>query len=169
MALAHLRSVSISFGGNPLLEHASLSIEQNERICLLGRNGEGKSTLLKLLAGELQADEGDMDFRQGLRCAVLEQEVPDSVVGEVRTSVANAVGMGADEDPALQRRIDSLLAKMQLPADADIAQLSGGMRRRAMLARALIQEPDLLLLDEPTNHLDVAAIEWLEGWLEENL
>ena len=165
MALLSLREISLAFGGPRLFDQADFHIEQGERVCLLGRNGEGKSTLLRLILGEIQPDEGEVVRRQGLRVSRLEQDVPRTEVG----SVAEVVARGLDErdrvGTSAGRRVDAILSRMSLDPEARFESLSSGMKRRVLLARALVAEPDVLLLDEPTNHLDVAAIEWLEEFL----
>ena len=197
MALLTLRDVQLAFGGPAVLDGANMSIERGERVCLIGRNGEGKSTLLKLASGELLADRGEVAKPNGLRIAMLEQDVPmDS--GRVADIVAGGAGPIAqvladyhvasdqcasgdmsgcermsdlqtlldDQDGwALDRQVETILGKMGLDGNADLADLSGGRKRRVLLARALLTQPELLLLDEPTNHLDVESIEWLEQFL----
>ena len=164
MALLSLRDVSLAFGGPRLLDRVDLQIERGERVCLLGRNGEGKSTLLRLIEGEVAPDEGEVIRQQGLRIARLPQEVPEGRGGTVADEVADGL---EDEGPAAGRdhRVDAILSRMGLDADARFEALSSGMKRRVLLARALVADPDILLLDEPTNHLDIDAIRWLEDFL----
>ncbi|MCP4657806.1 MAG: ATP-binding cassette domain-containing protein, partial [bacterium] len=198
MSLIHLQDLYLDFGGAPLLDRVSLEITTGERIALVGRNGTGKSTLLKLLHGELEPDDGRVVRRTELHTALLTQKVPRALHGSVFDVVADGLGdlgerlaeyhllsaqLAADDArrPALLRRLDELqhgleadrgwhlharveaaLDRLKLPADDPAAELSGGLKRRALLARALVGEPDLLLLDEPTNHLDIPAIEGLE-------
>jgi ATP-binding cassette subfamily F protein uup len=197
MALLTLRDIQLAFGGPAVLDGASLSIERGERVCIIGRNGEGKSTLLKLTNGDLLPDKGEIAKQGGLRIAMLEQEVP-MTSGHVADIVAAGAGpiaqvlidyhtaseacalgdMDACEHMsdlqsklddgdgwALERQVETILGKMGLDGSADLADLSGGRKRRVLLARALLTQPELLLLDEPTNHLDVESIEWLEQFL----
>ncbi|BBA33005.1 ABC transporter [Methylocaldum marinum] len=198
MALITFRNIHVSFG-HPLLDGIGFSLEKGERVCLVGRNGTGKSTLLKLLAGDLTPDDGEIITSEGLRVARLDQEVPLDATGSVFNVVAAGLGdsgklirrfhefsqrVATDCDPALlaeleqcqhrietiggwdlHRKIETLLDKLDLPVDVDVESLSGGLKRRVLLARALVCEPDVLLLDEPTNHLDLAAILWLEEFL----
>ncbi len=195
MPLITLHNVDYSVGGPLLLQKVALAIEAGERIALIGRNGAGKSTLMRLLAGELKPDDGEIRLEGGRRIARLEQEVPAGADGSVFDVVAEGLGeLGAllaqyhhlihadeidiDALSAVQARIESAhgwsldqrvtetLDKLSLDGDADFARLSGGMKRRVLLARALVSAPDLLLLDEPTNHLDIEAIDWLEGFLK---
>nr|WP_246196164.1 ATP-binding cassette domain-containing protein [Aquisphaera giovannonii] len=157
--------MSLSFGGPRLLDGAELQVEAGERLCLLGRNGEGKSTLLRLIAGEIEPDEGTVLRRQGLRVSHLVQDVP---AGEDVT-VAHVVAGGLPEHDREQggddHRVETVLSRVGLDPGAYFSQLSSGMRRRALLARAIVGDPDLLLLDEPTNHLDIESIRWLETFL----
>jgi ATP-binding cassette subfamily F protein uup len=195
MPLITLANVDFSVGGPLLLQHVDLSIEPGERIALIGRNGAGKSTLLKLLAGEIKPDDGEIRLEGGRRIARLEQEVPHGAEGDVFDVVAAGLGeLGAqlaeyhhlshaehvDMDAlskvqakieaghgwSLEQRVTEVLERLGLDGDVAFARLSGGMKRRVLLARALVSAPDLLLLDEPTNHLDIAAIDWLEGFLK---
>lgn len=195
MPLITLQDVDYGVGGPPLLDGVALSIEPGERIALIGRNGAGKSTLLKLLSGDLRPDDGEVRLEGGRRVARLEQEVPGDAAGSVFDVVAAGLGeLGAlladyhrishaehiDTDAlaraqakveaahawALDRRVEETLDRLQLDGDASFAALSGGMKRRVLLARALVSGPDLLLLDEPTNHLDIESIDWLEGFLK---
>ncbi len=199
MALLTLRNVSLAFGGDPLLDGIDLKIEPGERLCLVGRNGTGKSTLMKLLNDELQADSGEVIRRQGLKVARLTQEVPRELAGPVFDVVAGGLGQSgallaeyhtlssqlaesgderllaqleqcqhrleAVDGWSLNQRVETVISRLKLPADSDFASLSGGLKRRVLLARELVSEPELLLLDEPTNHLDIDAIAWLEEFL----
>ncbi len=163
MALINLQNARLGFGGPLLLDDASLTLEDGERVCLVGRNGTGKSTVLHLLAGHIEPDEGRLIIQQGLRIAHLTQEAPVSLAGPVLDLVADEAdtahpGEGHD-------RAHTVLTRLGLPTDVDFSALSGGMKRRVLLAKALASDPELLLLDEPTNHLDIDAIAWLESFL----
>jgi ATP-binding cassette subfamily F protein uup len=197
MAYITLREVHLAFGGPALLDGANFNLERGERVCLIGRNGEGKSTLLKLIEGSLLPDTGEVSIQNGLTVSMLAQDVPmDS--GKVADIVADGAGEAAEvlrayheasdacvlgdmdacdrmgelqhkldqlDGWALENKVNSILSKMGLDPNADLADLSGGRKRRVLLARALLTQPDVLLLDEPTNHLDVESIEWLEKFL----
>jgi ATP-binding cassette subfamily F protein uup len=166
MPLARLDKVSLSFGLKPLLDNVSLQIRKGERVCLLGRNGEGKSTLLRVVAREIVPDAGEVWVRPGVRVASLAQEVAgasgESVLDVLRQGVARD---GADGDWQAELQVEQVLSRLQLDRAATLGSLSGGWRRRVMLGRALASAPDLLLLDEPTNHLDIDAISWLEDMM----
>lgn len=147
--LLSLHNVTLAFGGDAVLEGVSLNLESGTRACITGRNGEGKSTLLKVIAGRLEPDTGEIVRAPGLKVAFLEQEVPRDRPGTVKEIA----------------RSDKYISQMGLSPDAVFNTLSGGLRRRVLLAQVLADEPDLVLLDEPTNHLDVASIEWLESFI----
>ena len=165
MALLSLKNVTLSFGGPRVLDGVDLQIERGERISLLGRNGEGKSTLLRVLTGELSPDDGEVERRQGLRVARLSQEVPQGQIGSVADAVAEGLKAGEPHADGSDHRVHSVLSRIGLDPDASFEALSSGMKRRALLARSLVAEPDVLLLDEPTNHLDIESIRWLEEFL----
>lgn len=173
MALIALQDVSLSFGALPLLDRVNLQIEAGERIGLLGRNGEGKSTMLKVLAGILPPDSGRLILQPGHKTGLLSQEVQPGLSGTVYDVVAGGLGESAAIQDALEtgdgwqarQQISVVLTRLQLAAACQFADLSGGLKRRVMLARALVCAPDLLLLDEPTNHLDIESITWLEDFL----
>ena len=197
MALIHLKDIHLAFGVAPILDGIDFSINAGERVCLIGRNGEGKSTLFKLINGSLQPDSGEIIKNSSMRVAMLEQDVPetsgrilDIVMGGSRHTADllinynKQVDMCANGDmdacehmATLQHDIDAvhgwdlerdatrLITTMGLDPEADLSSLSGGRKRRVLLARALVTKPDVLLLDEPTNHLDVESIEWLERFL----
>jgi ABC transport system ATP-binding/permease protein len=168
MPIVRLDNVSLSYGLKPLLDHASLQLRKGERVCLLGRNGEGKSSLLHLILRQVAADSGEVWVRPGTRVSSLAQEVSaasDVTVGDVVLSGASS--HANEEDWQRQLQADQVMSRLYLTADTPMNALSGGWRRRAMLGRALVAEPDLLLLDEPTNHLDIGAITWLENMMVE--
>lgn len=167
MPLLGLLDIRLAFGGPLLLDGVNLQIDPGERICLLGRNGTGKSSLLKVISGELPADDGDIFRQPGTRTMRLSQDIPDDVTGRVHDVVASGLCEGSvhEEDWEREVRLEHLLERMQLSGDSRFEKLSGGLKRRVLLARALAGGPDLLLLDEPTNHLDIAAILWLENFL----
>lgn len=199
MSILTLRTIQIAFGGPPILEGINLQVEEGDRLCLLGRNGTGKTTLMKLLAGELAPDSGEIIRRQGLRAALVSQESPPGMAGTVFDVVAAGMGDATEllaeyhrvsmrlsseggeellkqleqlhktlEDSGgwkLHEEVERVIARLSLDADADFTLLSGGTKRRVLLARALVSRPDILLLDEPTNHLDIDTIIWLEDFL----
>ena len=200
MAILSVRDLTFGFAGHPLFDGAELQIEAGERVCLLGRNGEGKSTFLRLIGEEIEAPPGTIARQKGLRVAILSQQVPGDLTGTIYEVVAAGLGArgdllrrhhevtealaaGAVDDALLatleelhheidtagaweaQRDVDRALSKLSLDPDAIVAELSAGNKRRVLLARALISQPDLLLLDEPTNHLDLDGIAWLEEFL----
>jgi ATP-binding cassette subfamily F protein uup len=196
MPLLSFSQVDFSVGGPLLLHNVSFGLDAGERIALIGRNGAGKSTLLRLIDGELQPDDGQIVREDGLRIARLEQEVPLGLAGDIFDVVAGGLGQlgrdlalyhhlshsdvfDADAFAEVQGRIEAggawnleqkveqTLQRMGLDAETDFNSLSGGMKRRVLLARALVASPDVLLLDEPTNHLDIEAIEWLETTLKQ--
>jgi ATP-binding cassette subfamily F protein uup len=200
MWLTSLQDVDLAFGGPPLLHGANLRISEGERVCLLGRNGAGKTSLMRLLAGELPPDRGEVARRQNLTTALLAQDVPLLLQGSIHELVTTGLGplgsllaeyhrLSADlaaEGGALdrlaefqqmldredgwqaQQKVKRVISRMGLDPDTACSSLSAGMKRRVLLARALVSEPDLLLLDEPTNHLDLATITWLEQFLAES-
>lgn len=200
MAHLFLRDTQLSFGTQTLLNKINFQIEANERVCIVGRNGEGKSTLLKVVEGSMEADDGSRIVQDGIKIAKLQQEVPNDMEGTVFHIIANGLGnMGALLDEyhllshqlaedyqesildrmtdvqheiekndgwALNQKVETVISKLELPAEAEFSDLSGGMKRRVLLAQALVQTPDILLLDEPTNHLDIPSIQWLEEFLK---
>ena len=198
MTLLTLTDLSLAYGHQPLLDHVDFQISKGERVCLVGRNGTGKSTLFRAISGVAQPDEGEIWHKDTMRIAHLEQEVPldtpDTIFevvasgigdrGRLLTEYHNAVhhvgesnAFSLDRLSELQHRIEAMdgwninqkvetvLSRLSLPPDKRIADCSGGVRRRVMLAQALVSDPDLLLLDEPTNHMDITAITWLEEFL----
>lgn len=158
MALLSVKDLTLRFSDPPLLDNVSFDILENERVCLMGRNGEGKSTLLKILSGEMEANSGKIIRKNGLRTARLIQEIPASIDGTVRDIV---IGKTSERHSTGE----DILGKTGIDPDALYNSLSGGQKRRVLFAKALAEEPDLLLLDEPTNHLDIPSIQWLEGIL----
>jgi ABC transport system ATP-binding/permease protein len=195
--LLRLDKVSLAYGSRPLLDQVSLQLDEGERVGLVGRNGEGKSSLLRLVRHEAEPDAGSLWVRPGAKVAHLAQDIA-ALTGE---TVAQIVTGGLPQQGAalaeyqilaaqglhtaaqrrrldqlhhaldaadgwqLERRVESVSSRLQLDPAARFDELSGGWRRRALLARALVSQPDILLLDEPTNHLDIEAIEWLEQFL----
>ena len=171
MAALSAQNLTIAFGGRPLLDGATLQVERGERVGLMGRNGQGKSTLLRILAGAIEPDEGSVILDASTRVALLEQEVPPGLAGTVEEVVAGGLrgvapgSRGGAGREALGHQVERLGSLLELELDADFGELSGGQQRRAMLGRALAAEPEVLLLDEPTNHLDLDGIAWLENFL----
>ncbi|MFB6349314.1 ATP-binding cassette domain-containing protein [Moraxella sp. ZJ142] len=197
MALIQLKNIHLAFGVAPILGGVNFSLEPNERVCLIGRNGEGKSTLLKLITGDLHADDGEVLIKDGVKIAMLAQDVPNQsasvldVVMSGNRTIAQALtayhqasidcshgdNAACDAMTSLQHTLDTLhgwdferqakalIDSMGLDTDAKLDELSGGRKRRVLLARALVTKPDVLLLDEPTNHLDIESIDWLENFL----
>ncbi len=196
MTLLKFSDVSLAFGTMPLLDKVSWQIARGERVCIIGRNGTGKSSMMRLVKGDQKADDGEIWRAPGLKIGELPQELPvadDRTVFDVVAEGLAGVGallaeyhhlsqnihtdadleklmhvqqdLEARDGWRLQQLVDSTLSRLQLPADKTLAELSGGWRRRVLLAQALVCEPDLLLLDEPTNHLDIGAIAWLEDAL----
>ena len=195
MSLITIENAALSYGVQVLLDDVSLQVEKGQRLCLIGRNGAGKSSLLKVIGGDVELDGGTVWRKPGIRVARLEQDLPEADDASVYDVVASGLqGVGeliaqyhqlslkgdeaslkqmadlqhqieAKDGWSLQQRVETTLSKLELPADRLMRELSGGWRRRVALAKALVIEPDLLLLDEPTNHLDIAAIEWLEKQL----
>ena len=166
MPLVAIKNLSIGFRGPLLLDNVSTTINQRERIGLLGRNGAGKTTLLKMIAGEVEPDRGEILLESGRQVSRLQQDVPQDI--ELSSSEVVASGLtpsqktrGGNQADPVQR----IMSQMSLDPGLKFAQLSSGMKRRILLAKALVSQPDLLLLDEPTNHLDIESIGWLEQFL----
>ncbi|MGK0456710.1 MAG: ATP-binding cassette subfamily F protein uup [Lentimonas sp.] len=202
MALLAYRNLSISFGGPRLLDDAGFSIHKHERICLIGRNGEGKSTLLRILSRQIKPDKGEIEAIPGLRIGKLDQEVPNQMEGSIFDLVLDGLGPAAKtvadyhrlakeyaDNPndtiaeeldllqekldntdgwSLEHKVESILNRLELDGEQSTTTLSGGNKRRALLARALVTKPHILLLDEPTNHLDIPGIRWLEEFLSKS-
>lgn len=160
--MIRFHKISLTLTELPLLDEVSFTIEKGARLAIIGRNGVGKSTLLKLISGELMPDEGTIE-REPIRIAQLQQSVPRDLTGTVYDLVAS--GRQREEDWQGDSIIRATIDALHIDADAQASSLSGGQIRRCLLAKALVNEPDLLLLDEPTNHLDVESIEWLEKFL----
>ena len=163
MPILSAQNITLRFGGPPLLDNVTFDVEPGDRICLVGRNGEGKSTLLKVLTGEMEANSGDIIKKSGLTITRMIQEIPAHREGTVRDVVMSGVSTGGADDAVRNSHAEAILGKTGIPADASFDSLSGGQKRRVLFARAVAGDPDLLLLDEPTNHLDIPAIQWLEG------
>ena len=193
MSLLRFDDISLDFGELRILRDAGFSIETGERVCLIGRNGAGKSTTLKLITGEIEADRGEIIRSADLVISQLNQSLPEAKDLGVRDIVRSGLAetelllenyqqqlqleldrdgmrelealharIDAHDGWHIEQRVDETITDLKLPADKKMSELSGGWRRRVMLARAIVQKPDLLLLDEPTNHLDIATIKWLE-------
>ena len=162
MALVSCRQLRVAFGGPLLLDDAGLQLERGERVGLLGRNGEGKSTLLKIVAGALRPDSGEVAFESGIRVSRVGQELPEEVAGTTLEVVAS----GGHHTTTEEHHAARLCSLLHLDPAQSFATLSGGQKRRALLGRALVSEPDVLLLDEPTNHLDLDHIAQLESMLQ---
>ena len=169
MALLTLDELSLAFRGVHVLDSVSRFVESGEKIGLLGRNGTGKTTLLRVIAGDQDPDAGSCVLASGRRVSFLPQEVPGELVGQVSDVVQEAMHLQIEEGQIetweAEAKSKQIIDLMGLDPDVDISSLSAGRKRRVLLARALVTEPDLLLLDEPTNHLDLEAIEWLEKFL----
>jgi ATP-binding cassette subfamily F protein uup len=165
MPLVTLDEVSHAYGHLPLLDSASLQIEAGERVCLIGRNGTGKSTLLRVVGGELTPDAGAVWTQPGLRIGRLAQDAWLEDARSVFDVVSEGLGHLGEEEWQRESRVAKVLSRLGLESGASVSTLSGGWGRRVQLARALVGQPDLLLLDEPTNHLDIEAMTWLETLL----
>jgi ATP-binding cassette subfamily F protein uup len=196
MSIIRFENVSLAYGHRPLLDDVTFAIEEGQKICLLGRNGEGKSSLMSLLMKSSEPDSGLINFQKGLKVGALPQSMPDAdernvfdvvaeglpEIGQVLSEYHHVINSDDSDLQKLEKlqekieslngwdfdtRISSMLKRFGLHETMQMKDLSGGWRRRVMLARALINEPDLLLLDEPTNHLDIETIKWLEARLAE--
>jgi ABC transport system ATP-binding/permease protein len=154
----------LDYGDGRLLDEVGFQVHAQDRIAIIGRNGEGKSSLMKIMQGQIKPDSGSCRLQSGVRIAGLEQGIPSGLEGTVRDWVSAPV-LDA-EDWSRQHRPDQVMAELKLDPDAAMDALSGGTLRRALLAHALVQEPDVLFLDEPTNHLDIDSIQWLESYLK---
>ena len=167
MSLFSLLDVNLCFGGPAILDKVNFQVDPGERVCLLGRNGAGKSTLMSIIAGDTKPDTGDVFRQPGSLFARLTQEVPSDLTGTVIEIVTSGLRPQAahEEDWERDVLVHDLIDHLQLSADTKFSELSGGLKRRALLGRALAAKPDLLLLYEPTNHLDLDSILWLEEFL----
>jgi ATP-binding cassette subfamily F protein uup len=167
MSLFSLLDVNLCFGGPAVLDKVNFQIDPGERVCLLGRNGAGKSTLMSVIAGDMKPDSGDVFRQPGFLFARLTQEVPTGLEGTVLEIVSSGLRpqSGHEEDWERDVLVHDLVDHLQLSPDSGFGTLSGGLKRRVLLGRALAAKPDLLLLDEPTNHLDLESILWLEEFL----
>ncbi len=165
MPIASLDHVSLAYGHVPLLDEVSMFVEPGERVCLIGRNGTGKSTLLQVIGRKIPPDSGNVWTQSGLRIGRLAQDAPLQDTRSVLDVVSEGLADLGDEEWQRDMRIEQVLSRLSLPADVSVATLSGGWRRRVLLAQTLVSQPDLLLLDEPTNHLDIEALTWLETFL----
>ncbi len=200
MALISLQEISLAFGGPLVFDSLSLQLEPGERVALLGRNGVGKTTLMKVMAGQVDIDGGEIIIQKGIRVTHLPQEVPQEIEGTVFDIVFSGLGERAkllsdyhhvahrlhtEHTPQLiqelgrlqteldhtngwdlDSHVEDVLSHLKLDGETDFKTLSGGQKRRVLLAKALVIKPEILLLDEPTNHLDIDTIDWLEGFLK---
>ncbi|HLB33786.1 MAG TPA: ATP-binding cassette domain-containing protein, partial [Chthoniobacterales bacterium] len=166
MPLFQLHQITLSYGALPLLDHVDLQIEAGERICLVGRNGAGKTSLMRVMTGEETPKEGEILCSPGAVVTYLTQEIPENITGTVIEVLRSGLHPKHNEEEwESDVRLEALAETMKLPVDEPFESLSGGLKRRTLLARALAGKPDLLLLDEPTNHLDLESIVWLEEFL----
>ncbi len=200
MALISLQDVTLAFGGPVLFDRLGLQLEAGERVALLGRNGVGKTTLMKVMSGQLKADSGLVVYQKGIRVTLLPQEVPSDITGNLFDLVLSGLGgrakllsdyhhvnhrlqteyseqlmkelgrLQAEMDHTnaweTNRQVEDVIEHMKLDPESYFENLSGGQKKRALLAKALVLKPDILMLDEPTNHLDLSSIDWLEEFLK---
>ncbi|MCX6959968.1 MAG: ATP-binding cassette domain-containing protein, partial [Verrucomicrobia bacterium] len=166
MPLLQLQQVTLRYTDLPLLDKVDLQIDPGERVCLVGRNGTGKTSIMRVISGEEKPQSGDITKPNGVVLTRLPQEVPDGIIGTVYEVIHSGLRIGGtEEDWEADVRVEDLMQEMKLPSEQEFQSLSGGMKRRVLLARALVGQPDVLLLDEPTNHLDLESILWLENFL----
>ena len=165
MRLVSLDHVSVAYGYLPLLDDTSIQVESGERVCIIGRNGTGKSTLLRVLSGDLAPDAGDVWRQPGLRIGRLAQDALLDGTPSVFDAVSGGLAHLGEDDWQREQRVALVLSRLGLSPSVNVATLSGGWTRRVLLARALVGQPELLLLDEPTNHLDIESMTWLETFL----
>lgn len=166
MPLLQLQQVTLRYTDIPLLDKVDLQIDPGERVCLVGRNGTGKTSIMRVISGEEKPQSGDITKPNGVVLTRLPQEVPDGIAGTVYEVIHAGLRIGGtEEDWEADVRVEDLMEEMKLPPEKEFQSLSGGMKRRVLLARALVGQPDVLLLDEPTNHLDLESILWLENFL----
>ena len=166
MPLLQLRQITLKYSAVPLLDQVDFQVEPGERICLLGRNGAGKTSLMRIIAGEETPNDGEIILPDSTRVTRLIQEIPDDITGTVMEVLHSGLRPDRHEEQwQTDVRLEDLAAEMKLPPDHEFSALSGGLKRRVLLARALAGEPDILMLDEPTNHLDLDSILWLENFL----
>jgi len=163
--MLHVRSVSLAYGGPMLLDGVSFEVNAGERACLVGRNGAGKSSLMKVLAGKIEPDGGEVYIQGSSEVAMLEQEVPTGLGGTIAEVIGGALDGRTLEAWERERSVDRVLRDLQLTGEVPFDTLSAGLKRRVLLGRCLVTEPAVLLLDEPTNHLDIDAIAWMEAFL----
>lgn len=183
MPALSLSEVSIQFSGPPILDAVNLNIDAAERVCALGRNGSGKTTLLKIITGELAPNSGSVTFPDGSKPAILRQDIPVNTGLSAFEIVAEGYGaegqalcqalkvdsspesLDADRQWRMEQSIERTLEELEIDPKSRFDELSGGMKRRALLGQALVNDPGILVLDEPTNHMDLGSIAWLESFL----
>ena len=165
MSLVQLNDLSIAYSGPPLFDEVECRIEAKQRIGLLGRNGAGKTTLMRLIVGDEQPDSGKVIIDPNTNITLLPQGVPADLLGKIGAIIEQGHADADLPEWEAQQAVEEIASRMKLDVSADFENQSSGMKRRVLLARALVSKPDLLLLDEPTNHLDIESIQWLEGFL----
>ena len=169
MPLLQLRQLTLKYGTAPLLDRIDFQVDAGERVCLLGRNGAGKTSLMRIITGEETPNEGEIILSDAVKVTRLIQEIPDDITGTVMEVLHSGLRPDRHEEEwQTDVRLEDLAADMHLPTHTEFSALSGGLKRRVLLARALAGQPDILLLDEPTNHLDLDSILWLERFLLES-